>query len=180
MHNYTITEFTGTIEQSAWDAIADGTNTLTFYASDMPGNIGSTDVNIVKDTTGPIITINSPSPGTEFGVSAPEFVITITDDHLDSIWYSFDGGLTTFAITTNATINQTAWAALTEGSITITFYANDTLGNLSFEEVTITKSIAASEPDPTIVIVIVVVSVIGGVVVVAGVYIFIKRRSTTE
>ena len=180
LHNYTFTEFTGTIDQSAWDALSDGAITLSFYASDIPGNIESADVNIVKDDTDPIIVINSPSSGSEFGVSAPAFTITITDEHLDSMWYSLDGGVTTYAITTNATIDQTAWAALSEGSITITFYANDTLGNEASEDVIITKSIPPAGDDPTIVIVIIVVSIVGGVAVLAGVYLFMKKRGITE
>ncbi|MFX1567355.1 MAG: right-handed parallel beta-helix repeat-containing protein [Promethearchaeota archaeon] len=179
-HNYTFTEFTGNIDQLVWDAISDGIITLTFYASDKPGNIGSAEVSIEKDATGPIIVINSPAPGSEFGVSAPAFLITVTDIHLDSIWYSLDGGLTNYTITTNTSINQAAWAVLSEGLITITFYANDTLGNLSFEEITITKEIPPGGLDPTIIIVIVVVSIVAGIVVIAGVYIFIKKRATPE
>ncbi len=180
MHNFTFIGSTGTIEQLAWEALSDGTITLTFYASDLPGNIGSADINIVKDATGPTITINSPSAGSEFGTTAPDFVITVTDDHLDSMWYSLDGGLTNFTITTNAIIDQSAWAALSEGSITITFYANDTLGNLNSEEVTITKEIPPGGIDPTTIIFIVVVSVVGGVAIIVGVYIFMKKRATPE
>jgi len=95
------------------------------------------------------------------------------------MWYSLDGGSTTYAITANATIDQTAWGAISEGSITITFYANDTLGNEESEDVIITKTIAPAADDPTIVIVIVVVSIIGGVVVLAVVYIFMKKRAVT-
>ena len=179
INNYTFIE-NGIINQTAWIALTDVTITLTFYASDILGNIGSSDVNIVKDTIEPIIVINSPSSGSEFGVSAPAFTITITDEHLDSIWYSLDGGLTTYAITTNATIDQTAWAALSVGPITITFYANDTLGNEASDDVIITKSIPPAGDDPTIVIVIVVVSIVGGVAVLAGVYLFMKRRAPPE
>ena len=96
------------------------------------------------------------------------------------MWYSLDGGITTYSITTNATIDQAVWTALSEGSITITFYANDTLGNLTFEEVTITKSIPSVGTDPIIVIVIAVVSISGGVTVIAGVYIFMKKRTAPE
>jgi len=180
LHNYTFTEFTGTIEQLAWDALSDGMITLTFYASDVPGNIGSAELTIIKDTQAPTITINSPADDEVFGASAPAFIITVNDESLDSMWYSLDGGLTTHAITTNATIDQTAWTALSEGSITITFYANDTLGNLSFEEVTITKNIPSGGIDPIMVIVIIVVSVVGGVAVIAGVYIFMKKRAAPE
>ncbi len=180
LHNYTFTGSIGTLEQSSWDIISDGSITLTFFASDKPGNIGSANVNIIKDTTGPIITITSPTSGADVGSNAPAFIITVTDDHLDSVWYSLDGGLTNYTITTNATIDQSAWAALSEGSITITFYANDTVGNLSFEEVTITKEIPSGGLDPTTIIIIVVVSVVGGVTVIAGIYIFMKKRATPE
>ena len=107
-------------------------------------------------------------------------MITVTDNHLDSMWYSLDGGVTTFAITANATIDQATWAALSEGSVTITFYANDTLGNLTFEEVVITKEIPPGGIDPTTIIIIVVVSIVGGVAVIAGVYLFMKKRATPE
>jgi len=180
LHNYTFTELSGNIEQSAWDALSDGMITLSFYASDIPGNMGTADVSIIKDTVVPLIIIDSPSPGAEFGATAPAFIVTITDYNLDSVWYSLDGGLTTYAITTNATIDQAAWVALSEGSITITFYTNDTAGNLTFEEVTITKNIPAGGIDPSVIIVIIVVSVVGGVAVIAGVYIFMKKRATPE
>ena len=94
------------------------------------------------------------------------------------MWYSLDGGLTNYAI--SITIDQAAWAALSDGSITITFYANDTLGNLSFEEITITKTIPSGGVDPAILIVNVVVSIVGGVAVIAGVYIFMKKRAAPE
>jgi len=179
INNYTFIE-NGIIHQSAWNAMPDGAITLTFYASDIINNIGIAEVTVVKDTIGPNIIINSPSSGSQFGVNAPAFIITVNDESLDSMWYSLDGGLTTHAITTNATIDQTAWTALSEGSITITFYANDTLGNLSFEEVTITKNIPSGGIDPIMVIVIIVVSVVGGVAVIAGVYIFMKKRAAPE
>ena len=126
------------------------------------------------DTIKPIITITSPVSGAEFGNIAPTFTITITDDHLDSIWYSLDGGLTTFPTTTSGTIDQSIWAALAEGTITITFYANDTLGNLSFEEVEIVKSLPSDDFDPTIIIT--VSSIVGGFAVIIGVYFFMRKR----
>ena len=180
INNYTFIE-NGIIYQSAWDAMPDGTVTLTFYASDKPGNIGMAEVSVVKDATAPIIVINSPASSDVFGASAPSFELSITDDYLDSMWYTLDGGLTNYAITTNATIDQTAWTALLEGSITITFYANDTLGNLSFEEVTVTKSIPLDVVDPTIIVVIVVaVSIASGVAIAAVLYIYLKKRASPQ
>ncbi len=145
LHNYSCSE-TGMINQATWDAPSDGYVNLTFYASDIVGTIGSNSVTISKDTTAPIIIVNSPADGEVFGADPPSFNITITEPNLDSIWYSLDNGLTIFY--TNlliGTINQTVWDALPEGSATITIYANDTLGYSSSEEVTITKDIPSKE-----------------------------------
>jgi len=139
LHNYTFTESTGTIDQFAWDSMPNGVITLTFYASDLPGNLGFAEVNIEKDTHAPLIVISSPHTDDTFGANAPSFTVEISDDNLDSMWYSLDGGTTNFLFATNGTINQAAWAALSEGSVTITFYANDTLGNLASETVNIEK-----------------------------------------
>jgi parallel beta-helix repeat protein len=174
LNNYTFTE-NGMIDQSAWGDKSDGTITLAFFARDIPENINSAEVSIIKDATAPIIVINSPIDGDEFGNQAPLFNITVTDDHLDSIWYSFDGGLTTYAITNNTLLNQTVWTALSQGNVTITFYAIDLLGNEASESVTVVKNVP-SGLDPGVTITIVVVSVVGGVVVIAGVYIFMKKR----
>jgi parallel beta-helix repeat protein len=174
MNNYTITE-NGKINQSAWSAHPDGTITVRFYAIDLIGHLKSAEVEIEKDTTSPNITINSPSPGSEYGTTAPIFDINITDVHLDSMWYSLDGGFTTYIITSNGTIDQIAWTALSEGTITITFYANDTAGNTSLKEVVISKSIPPVGPDP-IMIIIIVVSIIGGVAVIVVILVVLNRQ----
>jgi len=96
---------------------------------------------------------------------------------LDAIWYSFDGGVTTYAITDNAILNQTAWTALSQGDVTITFYARDLAGNEASESVTVIKSVP-SGLDPGVIITIVVISIVGGVAVIAGVYVFMKKRAT--
>ena len=176
LHNYTFTGFTGTINQSAWESIADGVITLIFYASDIPGNIGSAEVNIEKDSHGPLIIISSPNTDEIFGASAPSFMVEISDDNLDSMWYSLDGGTTNFLFTTNGTINQAAWSALAEGSVTITFYANDTLGNLESESVDVVKSLPPPD-DNFIVIIIIVISIVAGVAVLTVVLLLRRRKA---
>ena len=178
LHNYTFTGSTGTIDQSAWDAMPDGMITLIFYASDIPGNIGTAEVIIEKDSQAPIIVIISPNTDDSFGASAPSFMVEILDDNLDSMWYSLDGGTTNFFFTANGTINQAAWSALAEGSVTITFYANDTLGNLASESVDVVKSLSPPE-DNFIVIIIIVISIVAGVAVVT-VIILLRKRKTRE
>ncbi|KKK46172.1 MAG: hypothetical protein Lokiarch_03580 [Candidatus Lokiarchaeum sp. GC14_75] len=140
LNNYTSTA-NGIIEQTVWGPISDGNLTFTFYARDIFENIGSADVIIEKDTQAPIITINSPYTGEIFGNDAPFFNVTVTDPNLDSVWLELDGSNYELSIPIIGAINQTVWAALPEGSYTITLHANDTLGHSTSEAVTITKSV---------------------------------------
>ena len=176
VHNYTFTT-NSTINQTAWDAMSDGAITLRFYANDTLGHIGSAGVNIIKDTVAPVIIINSPVEGDKFGKNVPLFNITVIEDNLDVLWYSFDGGTTMGSITDNIIFVQRAWDAVAKGNVTITFYARDFAGNEVTEEVSVIKSVT-SGLDPGVIIIIVVVSVIGGVAVISVVYIFMKKRMT--
>ena len=179
LHNYTFSDFTSSIKQSAWDSLSDGTITLTFFASDKPGNIGSAEVEIEKETVAPLIIIHSPLAGDEFGNTAPTFSITVVEEHLDSIWYSLDGGLPNFVDTLNGTIDQSDWSALSQGNVTITFFANDTLGNSASENVIVEKIIHVPGDDFTIVII--TISIVSGAAVAAGVTIIIlKKRKVVE
>ena len=140
------------------------------------GSGGSIDYLPIAEDGAPSITINSPDSGGVFYSTAPSFNVIITEDYLDEMWYTIDGGLNNYTFTDNGTIDQSAWDALSVGSITIIFYANDTLGHEASEDVIITKSVPSGEPDPTIVIVIVVVSIVGGIAVIAAAYLFLKKR----
>lgn len=173
--NYYIINEIALINQSAWDALDDGTITITFYAKDIPENIGSAEVNIIKDTTAPIVIINSPTEGERVGRNAPMINITIIEDNLELFWYSFDEGLTTHTITNNIVLNQTAWAELPEGEVTITFFVQDIVGYETTESVSVIKSIGGLEP---VVIIIIVVSVVGGIAVISFVYFYMKKRTT--
>ena len=142
------------------------------------GSAGSIDFLSIAEDGAPSITINSPTPSDVFAVSAPSFNVYITDDNLDTMWYTIDGGLTNYTFTANGTIDQTAWTALSQGNVTITFYARDFAGHETSESVAVIKSIPLGGIDPIIVIVIVVVSIVGGVVALAVVYIFLKKRAS--
>jgi parallel beta-helix repeat protein len=178
LHNYTFNGSTGTIDPSAWDALPDGLITLTFYASDYADNIGSAEVNIEKDSQVPLIIINSPHTDDIFGASAPNFIVEITDDNLDSMWYSLDGGTTSFLFTVNGTIDQTVWAALSEGFVTITFYANDTAGNIASETVNVEKSLPP--PGDNLIIIITVITIVAGVAIVTVVIVILRRKGRAE
>ena len=133
----------GTIEQSAWEALPNGTVTVRFYANDSAGNIEFAEVTIRKDVNAPIVTINNPQNSDVIGAVAPFFNIAIDELNLDKTWYSLNGGNNVTFTGLTGTINQALWAALPEGNVVIRFYANDSVGNIGISEVTIRKDINA-------------------------------------
>jgi parallel beta-helix repeat protein len=134
--NYTITGLTGTFNHLAWEALSEGNFTIRFYANDTAGNIGSADITVGKDISAPVITIILPLTDSVFDLVAPNYNISIDELNLDTIWYTLDGGGTNYTITgLTGTFNQLAWEALSEGSVTIRFYANDSAGNIGFTDV---------------------------------------------
>ena len=175
LNNITFTEFNGNINGSTWDLLPDGTYTLTFYASDKGGNVAVDEINIIKDTEAPTINIISPVSSDKF-ISVPSYIVKILDANLDIMWYSLDGGLTNYTFNSNGTINQAVWGALPEGQVTITFYAKDKVGHLSYANVSFSKT---SEVDP-ILMIIIIGSTIGGVVVIIGLLIFLRKRRKSE
>ncbi|MFX1500119.1 MAG: hypothetical protein ACFFDH_04045 [Promethearchaeota archaeon] len=138
---YPVTGLSGTINQTGWDALSDGNIELKFYARDLAGNTATKAVIVQKDTQGPVITINSPASGDEFGSTPPSFNISVTDPNLDTIWYTLNSNITILGNILVWTIPQEAWDILPEGSATITVFANDTLGHTSSQSLNLTKNI---------------------------------------
>ncbi|MFX1380587.1 MAG: hypothetical protein ACFFA4_15990, partial [Promethearchaeota archaeon] len=62
---------------------------------------------------------------------------------VNTTWYSLDGGLTNITFTINGLIDQTIWDSFGEGFITITFYANNSIGTEGSSEVIVLKDICA-------------------------------------
>jgi len=144
--NYTITGLTGTFNQLAWGALNEGSITIRFYANDSAANIDSAAVTVEKDTA-PVITVIFPLPDCVFGLDVPNYNISIDELNLDTIWYTLDGGGTNYTITgLTGTFNQLAWEALSEGGLTIRFYANDTAGNIGFIDVEVIIEIPEDLP----------------------------------
>jgi len=130
----------------------------------------------IAEDGAPRITINSPSAGNRFGSTAPSFNVEIIGVYVYEMWCTIDGGLHNYSFTENGMINQAAWEALSEGNVTITFYASDLVGNEAFEEVIVTKSISTGGLDPGVIAIIVVVSIGGGLVVIGAAYMYLKKR----
>jgi hypothetical protein len=97
---------------------------------------------IEPDVDIPIVVINTPIVGNTFGESPPNISITITEDHLDSVWYNLKSSQSeTLNMTFTGTVDQNIWDGFQNGNITITVYANDTSGNLGLAQVQIVKYI---------------------------------------
>jgi len=106
-----------------------------------PNSFYSVGNQVTGDITPPDITITSPNPNELFGLSAPNYNLTVIDANLDSIWYSFNGGANSTPVSASGVLNKTMWDALGNGTVTIRFYANDTAGNVSWKEVAVRKDI---------------------------------------
>ena len=129
------------IDQILWNLIDDGIIILTFYANDTVGNINFRTVNIIKDTTLPVVNIIFPSTNDVFGAEAPNFVISIIEPNLNLTWYTLNNGRKYPITNTTGAIDQEAWSACGNGTVTIHFYANDTLNHIGFTEVIVQKEI---------------------------------------
>ena len=161
MTNYTFSGLTGFINQTAWDKEEEGVLTIRFYANDSLGHVGFKDVQIMKDSIIPIISIHSPLDNEIFGSTAPEFNISIIEDNFVSTWYTIENitGIFPFSNLTG-NIDQDAWNGKPEGQINITFYAQDGAGNIGFESVIVIKSIPFQIPGYNLFLLLGILSVV--------------------
>ena len=145
--NIPFSGFTGVIDQTEWDKFSNGTVTIGFYANDSVNNISHKSITVRKDVLAPIITINSPQFGTVFSDLSPLYNISIDEVNLDSYWYSFDGGATNYSISElSGATSESAWDALPNGHVTLTFYALDKAGNIGQKSIIITKQVETPAP----------------------------------
>ena len=141
------------LDFSPVDGIVDNPYT---YIGGSPGNV---DYLPLAEDGAPVITIQSPKEDGRYGDTAPTFSIIASDVYVVSMWYTLDDGLHNYTFTGLAgTFSQSAWDNISDGAITITFYAVDIAGNIGTAEVTIGKNLP-EKFDPTLVIVIVIGSI---------------------
>ncbi|TKJ21769.1 MAG: hypothetical protein CEE43_08755 [Promethearchaeota archaeon Loki_b32] len=96
------------------------------------------------DDVVPTIIINSPTPNEFIGSVSPNFNISIIEPLLKTTWYTLDGGITNIIFSgLTGIINQTEWDKKGDGTVTIRFSGNDTLGNEGYAEVTVRKDTIA-------------------------------------
>lgn len=132
--NYTFTTNL-TCNSIEWENLPEGQIKITFFANDTLGYEASKTVQVYKDIHIPIVKVLSPIQSQLLGLAAPAFIVEIRDLYLDTMWYTLDGGLTNIIFTENGTFDPIEWNKLMNGSITIIFFANDSIGNLVFSSV---------------------------------------------
>lgn len=150
INNVTATGFTGDISQTEWNKQSSGIVTIKFCANDTLGNKGYAEITIEKDVTDPTIQVNNPSDDDIFGDNVLSYDVSITEPNLDSMWYTLDNGATNIPIFSfTGTIDQIEWDKRGSGTVPIRFYANDTVGNIAYTEVLVTKDLI----DPVVIII---------------------------
>jgi hypothetical protein len=170
------------LDQLIWNSIAEGAFTIELFANDTAGNLNNFyTLNLIKDISAPIVDIRHPLPNAPYGIDAPIISLTINDATLNTTWYSIVGTNYTIEFTAiiginNITIDQDAWNSLSEGEVTIIFYANDSLGRESSDSITLEKDLPevfdwlAFFTDP------IVLTIIGVVIAIVVVTIILVRR----
>ncbi|KKN37132.1 hypothetical protein LCGC14_0766600 [marine sediment metagenome] len=139
--NYFFSGLVGTINQQAWDAFDNGTVDIEFYANDTFNNIGMEVIRVRKDTRFPELVIISPTSSQLCGNLAPYYNISLDESKLDAIWYSLNGGFNYTITELEGFIDQAAWNLCGNGTVNMKFYANNSVGNEAFIEVTVRKDI---------------------------------------
>jgi parallel beta-helix repeat protein len=134
----------GSLSQDIWDELGNGTVKMIFYANDTLSNFATQSVIIRKDIIPPLILVNYPSNYTVFGNIPPSIVITVDEPNFDNMWYQINNGtITTGNYTWEEYIEQSIWDKVGNGTLFITFYSNDTIGNLGSKILIIRKDIIA-------------------------------------
>ncbi|MFX0138327.1 MAG: nitrous oxide reductase family maturation protein NosD [Candidatus Hodarchaeota archaeon] len=145
--NYTFSGLTGIVNQIAWDNKGTESIILRFYANDSLGHIGFKDVVIWKDLIAPRITINSPALYQLCCVDAPSFSLTIDEPNIQTKLYSINGR-PNITFTTQTQFSQSEWNSAGNGTVLVTFYVIDKVGNTNSSDLIVRKD--AYIPDITI------------------------------
>ena len=124
---------------------SDGLHSIQVFGNDTLSAMYESDILYFSvNSIGPDITINSPISNQLYGTTPPDYSLSISGSNLDARWYSLDGGTTAIPFTgLTGVIDQTEWDKIGNGTVTITFYVNDTANNINQAEVTVRKDIIA-------------------------------------
>ncbi|MFX0083386.1 MAG: hypothetical protein ACFE94_16695, partial [Candidatus Hodarchaeota archaeon] len=114
----------------------------------IPSNHKDKDKSLEPKLNAPTIIIYEPTNNSLFSDTSPNYNLTTTDPQgINTTWYQLNNstdwsGNFTFSGSTGQ-IDQNAWDLFGNGTVTILFYANNTLGEESFNWITVRKDIIA-------------------------------------
>ncbi|MBU0760113.1 MAG: hypothetical protein KJ600_01025 [Nanoarchaeota archaeon] len=122
-----------------------GSFTLNLFVNDTQGGEGTDSVGFTVTNSAPILTLVEPQDGATYGTNESldlEYSVSDSDGNLDSCWYTLDSGENNVSLAdcANTTFD------VSEGSITLAIYANDTDG----EEASDSASFSVDVGAPTI------------------------------
>ena len=123
---------------------SEGSNTVTVYANNSAGNQNSSSATFTVETSAPSLTIQNPVNNSFSSSANIPLDYSVSDSNLQSCWYTTDGGVTN---TTLPDCSNTSFTA-SEGSNTVTVYANNSAGNQNSSSATFT--VETSAPSLTI------------------------------
>ena len=102
------------------------------------------------DSIPPIVIIHTPQNNSRYSSTAPVYSISIVEENLDSYYYVISGpggDSTRYISDLSGSVDQSLWDSLPAGTYTLTVYANDTMGNLGSNSVTIVKESISPSPE---------------------------------
>ena len=96
------------------------------------------------DSTPPEINIHSPRNGTIVGSFPPDFNVTVNDANFHKFWFIFNNSAEIYfwVISPGNSIvwlPYSEWQTIPEGYLRVTFFANDTAGNINSADIMIIK-----------------------------------------
>jgi len=99
---------------------------------------------------GPTINVTAPLNYTIFTSNSnpPSFFLEISDPNLNEIWYNINFQPRRYSTNGTGTIDYNSWINLMNGAVLLTFFANDSFGNINSQEIVILKE----TPQPQLVI----------------------------
>ncbi len=132
--------------------LTNGMNTVTLHATDLAGNMATTNVSISldysTDTTPPVLNLIWPQDGTAIG-GGNFSVQAQVDDATATIMASMNGGTSTFQGVVER--SGTVWfnnLPLADGTNTLSITATDAAGNASTTDITLIKAVVSVTMDP--------------------------------
>lgn len=121
--NVTLTDCGTNVTDITW---VEGQHNVSIYVNDSAGNNNSANVNFTVDVTSPTLALVSPTNDTLSNDANIGVNYSISDDYLESCWYSNDSYDENISTTCGSNVSGISWI---EGQHNYTIYANDSSGN---------------------------------------------------